>query len=146
MLTPCLLMACRSVPCAGSELLRTLQVVLWAVFLGAHALHPFSNIFTGSQYTSTQSIYKLLPVMFSVLNTNTAPIYLRYLPKENDRRTLRSNSSAVKLDVVRTIRKTGGLSVPRHDGIRSLLNYISVTLWHPLSASSRRTSLMTSLI
>ena len=51
--------------------------------------------------------YKLLSVVFSVLNTNTAPIYLRDLLKENNRRTLRSNSSAVKLDVARTIRKTG---------------------------------------
>ena len=51
--------------------------------------------------------YKLLSIVFSVLNTNTAPIYLRDLLKENNRRTLRSNSSAVKLDVARTIRKTG---------------------------------------
>ena len=51
--------------------------------------------------------YKLLSIVFSALNTNTAPIYLRDLVKENNRRTLRSNSSAVKLDVARTIRKTG---------------------------------------
>ena len=50
--------------------------------------------------------YKLLSIAFSVLKTNTAPIYLRDLLKENNRRTLRSNSSAVKLDVARTIRKT----------------------------------------
>ena len=64
--------------------------------------------------------YKLLSIVFSVLNTNTAPIYLRDLLKENNCRTLRSNSSAVKLDVVRTIRRLASahlLSVPRHDGI-----------------------------
>ena len=49
--------------------------------------------------------YKLLSIVFSVLNTNTAPIYFRDLLKENNRRTPRSNSSAVKLDVVRTIRQ-----------------------------------------
>ena len=93
--------------------------------------------------------YKLLSIVFRVLNTNTAPIYLRHLLKENNRRTLRSNSSTVKLDVVRTIWETGEralLSAPRHDGIRSLLNYVSVTLWHPFSATSRRTSFSTSLM
>ena len=92
--------------------------------------------------TPPRRVYILLSIVFSVLNTNTAPIYLRDLLKENNRRTLRSNSSAVKLDVARTIRRLVSahlLSVPRHDGIRSLLNYVSVTLWHPLSASSRLT-------
>ena len=51
--------------------------------------------------------YKLLSIVFSILNTNTTPIYLRDLLKENNHRTLRSNSSAVKLDIARTIRKTG---------------------------------------
>ena len=50
---------------------------------------------------------KLSSIVFSILNTNTAPIYLRDLLKKNNRRTLRSNSSAVKLDVARTIRKAG---------------------------------------
>ena len=99
MLTLCLL-ACRSVPFAGSELLRTLQPVLWAVFLGGHALHPFSNIFTGAQYTSAQSIncYQLCSAFWTQIPR---------LLKENNRRTLRSNSSAVQLDVARTIHKTG---------------------------------------
>ena len=51
--------------------------------------------------------YKLLSIVFSVLNTYTAPIYLRDLLKESNRRTPRSNTSAVKLDVAGTICKTG---------------------------------------
>ena len=72
----------------------TLQPVLWAVFLGGHASHPFWNIFTGSRYTSAQSIncYQLCSAFW----TQTSHQFIW--------ETLRSNSSAVKLDVVRTIR------------------------------------------
>ena len=52
--------------------------------------------------------YKLLSIVFSVLNTSTVPIYLRDLLIKGEQLPYpRSNSSSVKLDVARAIRKTG---------------------------------------
>ena len=149
MLTPCLL-ACRSVPCAVFELLRTLQPVLGAVFLGGHALHPFSNIFTGSRCTSAQSIncYQLcsafwtqIPHQFmweTCLRRTTAVPWDQTAPPWN----------LTLLELSARLASAHLLSVPRHwwNSLPAEL-YTSVWLSSILkSASSRHTSFkMTSL-